>query len=121
MLDVFSQLGPQDYELFATPDPRSAIRQAYDLQPDAVLMVVDNPQANEWAASLQALRSLSSVPIIALANSVREADRQRVIETGVDACYLQPFDGQAVAAQLDVLTWPGRAAQRGAVRTGRWA
>src|SRR5512143_2717134 len=120
MVELFGQLSPQGYELFATPDMRGAARQAYELRPDAVLLFIDDPQADDWAPPLQTLRSLSPVPIIALANSAQEADRQRVMDRGVDACYLAPFDGDAVVAQLDVLTWPGYQPQRPSMRADRW-
>ena len=66
MVELFGQLSPQGYELFATPDMRGAARQAYELRPDAVLLFIDDPQAEDWLSPLQTLRSLSPVPIIAL-------------------------------------------------------
>ncbi len=109
MLEVQPRLTQQGYEVFATVELSESLRQVYQLQPDLIMLELQNSHEDRWS-TLQNLRQLSDVPVILLFNSTDEADRIKGLELGANDCISQPFSAEEIVARVNAVM---RAVERG--------
>ena len=85
-------------------------QQALDLmlseQPSVVLMDMNLPVLDGWAASRQAREDdrISNIPIIALTAHTSEADRLNAMEAGCDDYATKPVDFPGLLIKIEKLT-----------------
>lgn len=94
MQHIYSGLPAHEYELFVTPYYGDSIRQAYELRPDAVLIASQGAPDSPWLESVESLRALSPVPIVAMLRDNEKSDLS--IARGATACLEPPFEAQRI-------------------------
>jgi two-component system cell cycle response regulator DivK len=101
-LELVYQLLEDDYEIFTAIDGYEAIEQAFENDPDLILMDLLLPRLNGWEATIR-LRSdprTSKTPIIALTAQAVQAELDRAIASGCDECITKPIDEDALLAAI---------------------
>jgi CheY-like chemotaxis protein len=93
LLSLLGQfLRDQDFNVYEALSGGSALRLAYEMHPDIVLLDVMLPGMDGWEICAR-LREMSHVPIIMLTAKATEADKLRGFRLGVDDYVTKPFCG----------------------------
>lgn len=80
----------------------AALRQAYEIHPDIVLLDVMLPGMDGWEICAR-LREMSRVPIIMLTAKATEADKLRGFRLGVDDYVTKPFSFAELVARIQAV------------------
>lgn len=100
-------LGEAGYEILVASDGEQAVEMALRHKPDLVLMDLNLPRMDGFAATQQLRASDYQKPIVALTASPSEADRQAALEGGFNRYLLKPSDMNRLVALTDELTQGG--------------
>ncbi|GAA1800824.1 response regulator transcription factor [Luedemannella flava] len=95
-------LGRAGHEVYEAPDGRTALRDAYSVRPDLVLLDVSLPELDGWHV-LQRLRELSDVPVLMLSGHADAADKVRGLRAGADDYLGKPFPNNELIARVEAL------------------
>jgi DNA-binding response OmpR family regulator len=83
-------------------DGQEALRALFSEHPDVVVLDVDMPALDGWAA-LQRIREVSDVPVLMLTGAANELDKVRALRAGADDYVTKPFGQQELAARIAAL------------------
>jgi signal transduction histidine kinase len=90
------------YQVLEAEDGMSGIRMAQEEQPDLILMDINMPGLDGYAAAtkIKSLPGLANTPIIAVTANVVEGDRERALTAGCDGYLPKPIDVDALPTQI---------------------
>ena len=93
-------------EVISAGNGRQALKLMLSEQPSVVLMDMNLPVLDGWAASRQAREDerISHIPIIALTAHASEADRLNALEAGCDDYATKPVDFPGLLIKIEKLT-----------------
>lgn len=103
-------LRDQSFEVHEALNGASALRLAYEMHPDIVLLDVMLPGMDGWEICAR-LREMSHVPIIMLTAKATEGDKLRGFRLGVDDYVTKPFSFAELVARIQAVL--GRASSAG--------
>jgi signal transduction histidine kinase len=91
------------YEVLEAQDGMMGIRLAQESQPDLILMDINMPGLDGYAAAtkIKGIPGLAHTPIIAVTANVVEGDRERALTAGCDGYLPKPIDVDALPHQID--------------------
>jgi signal transduction histidine kinase len=91
------------YEVLEAQDGMAGIRLAQESQPDLILMDINMPGLDGYAAAtkIKGIPGLADTPIIAVTANVVEGDRERALTAGCDGYLPKPIDVDALPHQID--------------------
>lgn len=87
------------YEVYTAKDGAQGLRQAFNTQPDLVLLDVLMPDMDGWEV-LTRLQAISDLPVIMLTAKGEEADVVRGLNLGADDYILKPFGTEELNARI---------------------
>lgn len=96
------QLELHGYEVLLATDGQMAIETAIAQQPDLIILDVEMPVLDGYAAC-QRIRSISDVPIIMLSARSQDKDRVRGLDMGADQYLTKPCAMQEILARVEAL------------------
>ncbi len=96
------QLELHGYEVLLATDGQMAIETAIAEQPDLIILDVEMPVLDGYAAC-QRIRSISDVPIIMLSARAQDKDRVRGLDMGADQYLTKPCAMQEILARVEAL------------------
>jgi two-component system cell cycle response regulator DivK len=93
-------------EVISAGNGQQALKLMLSEQPRVVLMDMNLPVLDGWAASRQAREDerISHIPIIALTAHASEADRLNALEAGCDDYATKPVDFPGLLIKIEKLT-----------------
>jgi len=93
-------------EVISAGNGQQALNLMLSAQPSVVLMDMNLPVLDGWAASRQARKDerISHIPIIALTAHASEADRRNALEAGCDDYATKPVDFPGLLIKIEKLT-----------------
>jgi len=93
-------------EVISAGNGQQALNLMLSEQPSVVLMDMNLPVLDGWAASRQAREDerISHIPIIALTAHASEADRLNALEAGCDDYATKPVDFPGLLIKIEKLT-----------------
>jgi len=94
-------LAGQEYRVFASATAHRGVEAAAAVRPDLIILELDLPDA-DGIDVITHLREWSSVPIIALSVSNREARKVAALDTGADDYLTEPFSTGELLARMRV-------------------
>lgn len=91
------------YEVLEAEDGMAGIRLAQEKRPDLILMDINMPGLDGYAAAtkIKGVPGLADTPIIAVTANVVEGDRERALTAGCDGYLPKPIDVDALPDQID--------------------
>jgi signal transduction histidine kinase len=91
------------YEVVGAEDGMEGIRLAQEERPDLILMDINMPGLDGYAAAtkIKGLPGLANTPIIAVTANVVEGDRERALTAGCDGYLPKPIDVDALPGQIN--------------------
>jgi signal transduction histidine kinase len=91
------------YEVIEAEDGMAGIRMAQEVRPDLILMDINMPGLDGYAAAtkIKNLPGLAGTPIIAMTANVVEGDRERALTAGCDGYLPKPIDVDALPEQIN--------------------
>lgn len=98
-------LASQNVEIFEAADGREAIAKIQQVHPDIVLMDIQMPQLDGYAALRQIRQDpqFQKLPVIALTAFAMHGDRDKALAAGFDAYISKPADPRSVRIQVQQL------------------
>lgn len=87
------------FTVVAVDDGKEALRTAYNLRPDVIILDIAMEEANGWLVCRR-LRYMSDVPIIVLSTNGDEEDVIRALSLGADEYLTKPRSAQEVRARI---------------------
>jgi signal transduction histidine kinase len=90
------------YEVVEAEDGMEGIRLAQELMPDLILMDINMPGLDGYAAAtkIKSMPGLAETPIIAVTANVVEGDRERALTAGCDGYLPKPIDVDTLPGQI---------------------
>jgi signal transduction histidine kinase len=100
---VSQVLSMAGFEVLEAADGMSGIRIAQQVKPDLILMDINMPGLDGYAAAtkIKSLPGLAETPIIAVTANVVEGDRERALTAGCDGYLPKPIDVDALPDQVN--------------------
>lgn len=91
-----------DYDVLLAEDAITGIRTAQEEKPDLILLDINMPGLDGYAAAtkLKSLPGLSNAPVIAVTANVMRGDRERALSAGCDGYLSKPIDVDALPDQI---------------------
>jgi len=91
------------YDVMEAEDGMAGIRLAQETRPDLILMDINMPGLDGYAAAtkIKGLPGLTDTPIIAVTANVVEGDRERALTAGCDGYLPKPIDVDALPDQIN--------------------
>jgi signal transduction histidine kinase len=91
------------YEVVEAEDGMAGIRLAQETRPDLILMDINMPGLDGYAAAtkIKGVPGLTDTPIIAVTANVVEGDRERALTAGCDGYLPKPIDVDALPDQIN--------------------
>lgn len=96
------QLQREPYEVLIAHRGEDGLRQAYQWQPNLILLDIMMPEMDGWAVC-QRLREISDVPIIFTTALGAERDVVRGLEMGADDYLIKPFGPKELLARIQAV------------------
>jgi two-component system KDP operon response regulator KdpE len=93
------RLKQEGYQVFVAQDGTHGIRQAFNIEPDLVLLDIMMPDMDGWEV-LTRLRAFSDVPIIMVTAKGDQTDIVRGLDLGADDYIVKPFGSDELAARI---------------------
>jgi len=92
-----------DYEIVLAEDGIIGIRKAQEEKPDLILMDINMPGLDGYAAAIKikSLPGLKNTPIIAVTANVMRGDRERALTAGCDGYLSKPIDVDTLPDQIE--------------------
>ncbi len=90
------------YEILEAEDGLTGIRMAQETKPDLILMDINMPGLDGYAAAtkIKSLPGLSGTPVIAVTANVMAGDRERALTAGCDGYLPKPIDVDTLPNQV---------------------
>lgn len=87
-------LESRGYKIAIAEDGLTGVRMAQELEPDLILMDINLPGMDGYAAAtrIKSIDKLRSVPVVALTANVLHGDRERTLAAGCDGYLQKPID-----------------------------
>jgi CheY-like chemotaxis protein len=104
--DVLSRwLRRQGYEVLIAVDGVTGVALAASERPDLVLLDMNLPVLDGWAATrlLKGTRNTAFIPIIALTAHATDGDRDKALAAGCDDYDAKPFDFEQLLGKMQAL------------------
>lgn len=98
-------------------DGEEGLRQALEVDYDAIVLDVMLPHLDGWAV-LEQLRASKTTPVLMLTARDTTADRVRGLDSGADDYLVKPFDVAELRARLRVILRRGRRESAPVIRLG---
>jgi signal transduction histidine kinase len=91
------------YDVIEAEDGMAGIHMAQETRPDLILMDINMPGLDGYAAAtkIKGLPGLADTPIIAMTANVVEGDRERALTAGCDGYLPKPIDIDALPDQIN--------------------
>lgn len=91
------------YDVMEAEDGMAGIRLAQEARPDLILMDINMPGLDGYAAAtkIKSMPGLADTPIIAVTANVVEGDRERALTAGCDGYLPKPIDVDALPDQIN--------------------
>lgn len=102
------RLTRRGYVVAIARDGQQAVDMALSEAPDLILMDMNMPVLDGWAATRQirATPQISGVPIIAVTAHGMAGDREKSVEAGCDDHHTKPVELTQLLAQIEALLKP---------------
>lgn len=99
------RLTRRGFEVVLAHDGQQGVEKAVTEQPDVILLDMNLPVMDGWAAArtLRGQESTARIPIIALTAHAMSGDRGKVIEAGCDEYHPKPVDFAKLLDQIDTV------------------
>ncbi len=104
--DMLSRrLQRRGYEVIVSVDGEDGVRKARSDSPDIILMDMDLPILDGWAATrkLKASPETRSIPVIALTAHAMAGDREKALEAGCDDYDTKPVEFSRLTEKMEKL------------------
>jgi len=95
-------LKPRGLSTYHAADGQEGIKQAYELQPDLIILDIMMPVQNGYEVCAR-LRELSDVPIIMLTAKSQSSDITRGFAVGADDYVKKPFSNEELVSRIESL------------------
>ena len=108
--DMLSRrLQRRGYEVIISVDGEDGVNKARSDSPDIILMDMDLPILDGWAATrkLKAAPETQSIPVIALTAHAMAGDREKALEAGCDDYDTKPVEFSRLTAKIETLLGKG--------------
>lgn len=91
------------------PDGEQGVTAAKSATPDIILLDMNLPVLDGWAAAraIKADPQTKAIPIVALTAHAMAGDRERTLQAGCDDYHPKPIDFSKLLGQIDALTGAG--------------
>jgi two-component system, cell cycle response regulator DivK len=99
------RLRRRGFDVVLAVDGQQALELAKAEAPDLILMDMNMPQVDGWAATrlLKADPETSRLPVIALTAHAMTGDRERALESGCSDYHTKPVDVDHLVSQIEAL------------------
>ena len=97
-----SKLKASGYDVLTAGNGGEALEQIQSQEPDLVVLDVIMPKMDGFA-TLQELRTFSSVPVIILSAKEADADKVKGLELGADDYLAKPFNPNELVARIEAV------------------
>jgi len=94
-----AELEEDGFAVVAVDDGKEALRTAYNLRPDVIILDIAMEGANGWLVCRR-LRYMSDVPIIVLSTNGDEQDVIKALSLGADEYLTKPRSAQEIRARI---------------------
>lgn len=104
--DMLSRrLQRRGYEVIFSVDGEDGVARAQSDAPDIILMDMDLPVLDGWAATriLKSSPQTSTIPVIALTAHAMAGDRERALEAGCDDYETKPVEFSRLTGKIETL------------------
>lgn len=103
------RLQRRGYEVIVSVDGEDGVNKARSDSPDIILMDMDLPVLDGWAATrqLKASPETQSIPVIALTAHAMAGDREKALEAGCDDYDTKPVEFSRLTQKMDMLLGKG--------------
>ena len=108
--DMLSRrLQRRGYEVIISVDGEDGVNKARSDSPDIILMDMDLPILDGWAATrkLKAAPETQSIPVLALTARAMAGDREKALEAGCDDYDTKPVEFSRLTAKVETLLGKG--------------
>jgi len=102
MLELALTYNGKGFQVSTAPTGRSALLQLAIVRPDLILLDLTLPDGDGWE-TLDRIREISTVPVIALSSVNDPEITVRSLERGADYCLAQPWRTRELRARVRVL------------------
>ena len=99
------RLQRRGYEVIVSEDGEDGVNKARSDSPDIILMDMDLPILDGWAATrkLKSAPETKSIPVIALTAHAMAGDREKALEAGCDDYDTKPVEFYRLTAKMESL------------------
>lgn len=99
------RLQRRGYEVIVSTDGEDGVQKARSESPDIILMDMDLPILDGWAATqkLKADPETQPIPVIALTAHAMAGDREKALESGCDDYDTKPVEFSRLITKMEVL------------------
>ena len=103
------RLQRRGYEVITSEDGEDGLKKARSDSPDIILMDMDLPVLDGWAATreLKASPETRSIPVIALTAHAMAGDREKALEAGCDDYDTKPVEFPRLIEKIESLLGKG--------------
>ena len=103
------RLQRRGYEVIVSADGEDGVNKARSDSPDIILMDMDLPVLDGWAATrqLKASPETESIPVIALTAHAMAGDREKALEAGCDDYDTKPVEFSRLTQKMETLLGKG--------------
>jgi len=101
-LALATLLNRTGHEVTRAGDGVEALRVAYELHPQLVVLDIGLPKLDGWGV-LARIRELSEIPVLLLTAADRDEDKVRGLRGGADDYLTKPFNNAELVARIDGL------------------
>ena len=103
------RLQRRGYEVIVSVDGEDGVNKARSDSPDIILMDMDLPVLDGWAATrqLKASPETQSIPVIALTAHAMAGDREKALEAGCDDYDTKPVEFSRLTEKIESLLGKG--------------
>ena len=108
--DMLSRrLQRRGYEVIVSVDGEDGVNKAQSESPDIILMDMDLPVLDGWAATrkLKSSPETQSIPVIAFTAHAMAGDREKALEAGCDDYDTKPVEFSRLTAKIEALLGKG--------------
>lgn len=108
--DMLSRrLQRRGYEVVSAEDGEDGVKKAQSESPDMILMDMDLPVLDDWAATRQLKDSpdTQSIPVIALTAHAMAGDREKAMDAGCDDYDTKPVEFSRLLEKMEKILGKG--------------